>query len=134
MTQRKAKSELDTNDLSGRVIGAAIEVHRLVGPGLLESAYVECLGWELEQSGLVVKREVVVPLQYKSLNLSQSYRLDLLVDDCLIVEVKAVDKLVPIHEAQLLTYLRLMDKRLGLLMNFNVEVMRNGIKRLANGL
>ena len=134
MTQRKAKSELDINDLSGRVIGAAIEVHRLVGPGLLESAYVECLGWELEQSGLVVKREVVVPLQYKSLNLSQSYRLDLLVDDCLIVEVKAVDKLVPIHEAQLLTYLRLMDKRLGLLMNFNVDVMRNGIKRLANGL
>jgi GxxExxY protein len=122
------------NDLSGRVIGAAIEVHRLVGPGLLESAYVECLGWELEQSGLVVKREVVVPLQYKNLNLSQSYRLDLLVDDCLIVEVKAVDKLVPIHEAQLLTYLRLMDKRLGLLMNFNVDVMRNGIKRLANGL
>ncbi len=134
MTQRKAKSELDMNDLSGRVIGAAIEVHRLVGPGLLESAYVECLGWELEQSGLVVKREVVVPLQYKNLNLSQSYRLDLLVDDCLIVEVKAVDKLVPIHEAQLLTYLRLMDKRLGLLMNFNVDVMRNGIKRLANGL
>jgi GxxExxY protein len=134
VTQRKAKSELDMNDLSGRVIGAAIEVHRLVGPGLLESAYVECLGWELEQSGLVVKREVVVPLQYKNLNLSQSYRLDLLVDDCLIVEVKAVDKLVPIHEAQLLTYLRLMDKRLGLLMNFNVDVMRNGIKRLANGL
>jgi GxxExxY protein len=134
VTQRKAKSELDINDLSGRVIGAAIEVHRLVGPGLLESAYVECLGWELEQSGLVVKREVVVPLRYKSLTLQQSYRLDLLVDDCLIVEVKAVDRLVPIHEAQLLTYLRLMDKRLGLLMNFNVDVMRNGIKRLANGL
>ncbi len=134
MTQRKAKSELDINDLSGRVIGAAIEVHRLVGPGLLESAYVECLGWELEQSGLVVKREVVVPLRYKSLTLQQSYRLDLLVDDCLIVEVKAVDRLVPIHEAQLLTYLRLMDKRLGLLMNFNVDVMRKGIKRLANEL
>jgi GxxExxY protein len=122
------------NELSGRVIGAAIEVHRLVGPGLLESAYVECLGWELEQSGLVVKREVVVPLRYKSLTLQQSYRLDLLVDDCLIVEVKAVDRLVPIHEAQLLTYLRLMDKRLGLLMNFNVDVMRKGIKRLANEL
>jgi GxxExxY protein len=122
------------NELSGRVIGAAIEVHRLVGPGLLESAYVDCLGWELEQSGLVVKREVVVPLRYKSLTLQQSYRLDLLVDDCLIVEVKAVDRLVPIHEAQLLTYLRLMDKRLGLLMNFNVDVMRKGIKRLANEL
>jgi len=134
MTQRKAIAETDFNDLSGRVIGAAIEVHRQVGPGLLESAYVECLGWELEQSGLSVKREVIVPLRYKKLTLAQSYRLDLLIDDCLIVEVKAVEKLMPIHEAQLLTYLRLMDKRLGLLMNFNVDAMRNGIKRLANGL
>jgi GxxExxY protein len=95
---------------------------------------VECLGWELEQSGLGVKREVIVPLRYKKLTLAQSYRLDLLIDDCLIVEVKAVEKLMPIHDAQLLTYLRLMDKRLGLLMNFNVDAMRNGIKRLANGL
>ncbi|BAO28632.1 GxxExxY protein [Sulfuritalea hydrogenivorans] len=134
MTQRKAIAETDFNDLSGRVIGAAIEVHRQVGPGLLESAYVECLGWELEQSGLSVKREVIVPLRYKKLTLAQSYRLDLLIDDCLIVEVKAVEKLMPIHDAQLLTYLRLMDKRLGLLMNFNVDAMRNGIKRLANGL
>ncbi|MDP1734249.1 MAG: GxxExxY protein [Sulfuritalea sp.] len=134
MTQRKATAKTDFNDLSGRVIGAAIEVHRQVGPGLLESAYVECLGWELEQSGLRVEREVIVPLRYKKLILAQSYRLDLLIDDCLIVEVKAVDKLMPIHDAQLLTYLRLMDKRLGLLMNFNVDVMRNGIKRLANGL
>jgi GxxExxY protein len=134
MTQRKAIAETDFNDLSGRVIGAAIEVHRQVGPGLLESAYVECLGWELEQSGLGVKREVIVPLRYKKLTLAQSYRLDLLIDDCLIVEVKAVEKLMPIHDAQLLTYLRLMDKRLGLLMNFNVDAMRNGIKRLANGL
>jgi GxxExxY protein len=134
MTQRKAIAETDFNDLSGRVIGAAIEVHRQVGPGLLESAYVECLGWELEQSGLSVKREVIVPLRYKKLTLAQSYRLDLLIDDCLIVEVKAVEKLMPIHDAQLLTYLKLMDKRLGLLMNFNIDVMRNGIKRLANGL
>lgn len=134
MTQRKAIAETDFSDLSGRVIGAAIEVHRQVGPGLLESAYVECLGWELEQSGLSVKREVIVPLRYKKLTLAQSYRLDLLIDDCLIVEVKAVEKLMPIHDAQLLTYLKLMDKRLGLLMNFNIDVMRNGIKRLANGL
>jgi GxxExxY protein len=134
MTQRKAIAETDFNDLSGRVIGAAIEVHRQVGPGLLESAYVECLGWELEQSGLSVKREVIVPLRYKKLTLAQSYRLDLLIDDCLIVEVKAVEKLMPIHDAQLLTYLKLMDKRLGLLMNFNIDAMRNGIKRLANGL
>ncbi len=134
MTQRKASSEDDLNDLSGRVIGAAIEVHRHVGPGLLESAYVECLGWELEQSGFSVQRQVVVPLRYKSLTLPQAYRLDLLVDDRLIVEVKTVDKLMSIHEAQLLTYLRLLDMRLGLLMNFNVDVMRNGIKRLANGL
>lgn len=134
MTQRMATAETDFNDLSGRVIGAAIEVHRQVGPGLLESAYVECLGWELEQSGLSVEREVIVPLRYKKLTLAQSYRLDLLIDNCLIVEVKAVDKLMPIHDAQLLTYLRLMDKRLGLLMNFNVDAMRNGIKRLANGL
>ena len=81
MTQRKAIAETDFNDLSGRVIGAAIEVHRQVGPGLLESAYVECLGWELEQSGLSVKREVIVPLRYKKLTLAQSYRLDLLIDD-----------------------------------------------------
>ncbi len=134
MTQRKAIAETDFNHLSGRVIGAAIEVHRQVGPGLLESAYVECLGWELEQSGLSGKREVIVPLRYKKLTLAQSYRLDLLIDGCLIVEVKAVEKLMPIHDAQLLTYLRLMDKRLGLLMNFNVDAMRNGIKRLANGL
>jgi GxxExxY protein len=134
MTQRKAIAETDFSDLSGRVIGAAIEVHRQVGPGLLESAYVECLGWELEQSGLSVKREVIVPLRYKKLTLAQSYRLDLLIDDCLIVEVKAVEKLMPIHDAQLLTYLKLMDKRLGLLMNFNIDAMRNGIKRLANGL
>jgi GxxExxY protein len=125
---------MDFNELSGQVIGAAIEVHRQVGPGLLESAYVECLAWELEQSGLFVEREVIVPLRYKKLALAQAYRLDLLIDDCLVVEVKAVDKLLPIHDAQLLTYLRLMDKRLGLLMNFNVDVMRNGIKRLANGL
>ena len=134
MTQRKTDLTDGFNELSGSVIGAAIEVHRHVGPGLLESAYVECLGWELEQSGLRVERQVVVPLRYKSLRLPQAYRLDLLVDDRLIIEVKAVDKLMPIHDAQLLTYLRLLDKRLGLLMNFNVDVMRKGIRRLANGL
>ena len=125
---------MDEGKLSGEVIGAAIEVHRFLGPGLLESAYELALEHELRIRGLAVERQKAVALKYKTIELGDGFRLDLLVDDSLVVEVKAVDFLLPIHEAQLLTYLRLSGKRLGLLINFNVRVLKTGIKRIANEL
>ena len=122
------------DELSHTVIGACIEVHRLLGPGLLESIYVECLAAELSGQEIPVKREVIVPIRYKGKELSKPLRLDLLVDECLIVEAKSVDALLPVHSAQLLTYLKMTDLKLGLLLNFNVVVMRDGIKRIVNGL
>ena len=122
------------DELSHKVIGACIEVHRLLGPGLLESIYIECLAAELSELEIPVKREVIVPIRYKGKTLSKPLRLDLLVDDCLIVEAKSVDTLLPVHSAQLLTYLKMTDVKLGLLLNFNVVVMRDGIKRIVNGL
>ena len=122
------------DELSHKVIGASIEVHRLLGPGLLESIYSECLAIELSELGVSVEREVIVPLRYKNKELSKPLRLDLLVDHCLIVEAKTVDALQPVHSAQLLTYLKMTDLKLGLLLNFNVVVMRDGIKRIVNGL
>jgi GxxExxY protein len=124
----------ELNKLSNVVIGAAIEVHRLLGPGLLESAYQQCLAWELGQHGLVVRQQVTVPLRYKQLQIENGYRVDMLVEGEVIVELKSVDGLLPIHTAQLLTYLKLTGLRLGLLLNFKVDVMRSGIKRVANGL
>jgi GxxExxY protein len=123
----------ELNEISGQVIGAAIEVHRELGPGLLESAYEACLRHELQRRGVRVDRQVPVPVSYKGLHLECGYRLDLLVEDQVIVELKAVESLLPIHEAQLLTYLKLYQRRLGLLINFNVPVLKNGIKRLLNG-
>ena len=120
--------------LSGEVIGAAIEVHRYLGPGLLESAYELALEHELRLRGLAVDRQKAVALNYKTIELGDGFRLDLLVEDSLVVEVKAVDLLLPVHEAQLLTYLRLSGKRLGLLINFNVPTIKNGIRRIANEL
>ena len=125
---------MDDGKLSGEVIGAAIEVHRFFGPGLLESAYELALEHELRIRGLAVERQKAVALKYKTITLGDGFRLDLLVDDSLVVEVKAIDLLQPIHEAQLLTYLRLSRKRLGLLINFNVPVLKTGIKRIANEL
>lgn len=122
------------NELSHKVIGACIEVHRLLGPGLLEAVYVECLEAELSEQGIKVQREVIVPIRYKGKELAKPLRLDLLVENCLIVEAKSVDALLPVHSAQLLTYLRMTEQKLGLLLNFNVEVMRQGIKRIVNGL
>ena len=122
------------DELSHKVIGAAIEVHRMIGPGLLEAVYVECLESELSDQGIRVQREVIVPIRYKGKELAKPLRLDLLVDNCLIVEAKSVDTLLPVHSAQILTYLRMTDLKLGLLLNFNVEVMRQGIKRIVNGL
>ena len=120
--------------LSGEVIGAAIEVHRYLGPGLLESAYELALEHELRLRGLAVERQKAVVLKYKTIELGDGFRLDLLVDDRLLVEVKAIDCILSIHEAQLLTYLRLSGKHLGLLINFNVPVLKTGIKRIANEL
>ena len=111
------------------IIGAAIEVHRLLGPGLLESAYEECLCHELSLRGLSFERQVPLPVIYKGVKLDCGYRLDIVVADQVVVELKTVDALLPVHEAQLLTYLKLSGKRIGLLLNFHVEVLRNGIKR-----
>ncbi|WP_301102194.1 GxxExxY protein [Propionivibrio sp.] len=122
------------DELSHKVIGACIEVHRLLGPGLLESIYAECLAAELSELGVTVKKEVVIPIQYKGKVLSKPLRLDLLVEDSIIVEAKSVALLMPVHSAQLLTYLKMTDLKLGLLLNFNVVVMRDGIKRIVNGL
>ena len=122
----------DINDLTGAVIGAAIEVHRVLGPGLLESAYEECLCFELEARGIAYKRQQDLPINYKGNKLDCGYRLDLLIEDKLIVELKSCEHLLPIHEAQLLTYLRLSEKKIGLLINFNMPVLKDGIKRLIN--
>ena len=112
------------------IIGAAIEVHRELGPGLLESTYEACLAYELTQRGLKVERQKPLPVVYKRLKLDIGYRVDLLVEDRVIVELKAVDRLEPIHESQLLSYLRLSRCKVGLLINFNVRVLRDGLKRL----
>jgi GxxExxY protein len=122
--------ERQRDALTERVIGAAIEVHKTLGPGLLESAYEECLCFELEQLGLTVRRQVPIPVVYKSIRLEQGYRIDLLVNDCLIIEIKTVDKIIPVHEAQLLTYLKLSGIKTGLLLNFQVALLRDGLKRM----
>ena len=117
------------NLVSERTIGAAIEVHRHLGPGLLESSYQACLCRELDLRGIAYKREVLLPLEYKGLQLEKGYVIDLLVEDALIVETKSIEKLLPIHSAQLLTYMRLREVSAGLLMNFNVETLVQGIPR-----
>jgi len=119
--------------LSHDVIGAAIEVHRLIGPGLLESVYEVALCRELWLRGLAVERQVSVPVNYKGEYLNCHVKLALLVERALIVEVKTVEKIIPVHRAQLLTYLRLQNLWLGLLINFNVEVLRHGVRRVLNG-
>ena len=117
-------------DLSERVLGACIEVHRHLGPGLLESAYEECLCWELGQAGLAYKRQVPLPIIYKEVRLDIGYRLDVVLEGRLILELKTVERLLPIHDAQLLTYLRLSGIRTGLLLNFNTATLKDGIKRM----
>jgi len=122
------------NVLTREIIGAAIEVHRHLGPGLLESAYLQCLIRELSLKGIPFKREWPLPLEYKGIRLGYGYRLDLLVGDAVVVEIKSVDALAPIHDAQLLTYLKLGGWKIGLLINFNVEVLKTGIHRRVLGL
>lgn len=116
--------------LTEQIIGAAIEVHRHLGPGLLESAYEECLCHELHLRGLKFERQRPLPLEYKGIKLDCGYRMDIVVEEKVILELKVVDKIAPIHEAQLLTYLRLSGIKIGFIMNFNVPVLKNGIKRL----
>jgi GxxExxY protein len=120
--------------LSDQVIGAAISVHRGLGPGLLESTYEECLSYELVQAELKVERQVALPLSYKALTVSNAYRIDLVVNDALIVEVKSVESLSRLHTSQLLTYLKLTGLPAGLIINFNSALLRDGIKRYVNFL
>ena len=112
------------------IIGGAIAVHRALGPGLLESAYEVCLGFELVDRGLSVERQKALPVKYRGVNLDCGYRIDLLVEKIIIIELKAVEKIDPIHRAQLLSYLKLSDCKLGLLINFNVRMLKNGIHRI----
>lgn len=122
---------LNQNDpLTERIIGFAIEVHRYLGPGLLESAYEECLCHELSLDGLVFRRQVPLPVIYKSVRLDCGYRLDIVVENTAIIEIKSVERLLPVHEAQLITYLKLSGIPTGLLLNFNTPVLREGIRRL----
>lgn len=123
---------MELNRITEQIIGAAIEVHRALGPGLLESAYEECLCHELKLRGVPFERQKPLPVTYKGAALDCGYRLDLLVASAVVVEIKAVESLQPIHEAQLLTYLKLGGWNLGLLINFNVPVLKNGIKRIVH--
>ena len=125
---------MDVNDLSRVVVDAAYRVHRNLGPGLMEGVYQVCLKIELEKKGLDVKSQVYMPIIYESQIVDNGYRLDLLVESELIIELKSVSQLAPVHKAQLLTYLKLTRKKLGLLINFNVPLIKNGITRVVNGL
>jgi len=124
---------MEINQVSGHVVDSSMRVHTVLGPGLLENAYAVCLTHELRKRGLVVLREHALPVEYDGVEIEIGYRVDLLVSDCVVVEVKAVNKLLPLHEAQLLSYLRLSGYKLGLLINFNVIHLKDGISRLVNG-
>ncbi len=125
---------MDINQLSSKIIGAAIEVHKALGPGLLESAYEICLCHELNQRGLSFESQKPLPVTYKQRKLDCGYRLDVLVDNAIIVELKSCEQIEPIHKAQLLTYLKLSGLKLGLLLNFNTPILRDGIMRVVNNL
>jgi len=125
---------MNENELSNLIIGCAIEVHRTLGPGLLESVYENCLLYELEEKGIYVERQVELPIEYKDKNLEVGYKIDLLVENKVIIELKSVKEIQPIHVAQLMTYLKLSDKKLGLLINFNEVKLVDGLKRIANNM
>ena len=120
------------NVLTDQLIGCAIEVHRALGPGLLESVYEECLCYELSQLGLQFERQVHLPITYKGVKLDCGFKLDLVVEDSIVVELKSIEGLTPLHQAQLLTYLKASNKKVGLLINFNVPILKNGLKRIVN--
>ncbi len=120
---------MEFDSVSREIIGSAIEVHRIIGPGMLESAYEECLTYELIQKGLKVDRQKPIPVVYKEIKMDCGYRLDLLIDKRVIVEVKSVDFIIPVHETQILTYMRFASIKIGLFINFTVTVLKNGLKR-----
>lgn len=127
-------AEKRENQISAIILDAAIAVHTVVGPGLLESAYHACLTYELNSRGLKVQTQVPLPINYRGVLIDAAYRLDLVIDNLVIIELKAVERLMPIHEAQLLSYLKLSGQRLGLLINFHVLRLKDGYKRIVNGL
>ncbi len=127
MSQR---GELD--EITGQIVGAAIDVHRALGPGLLESVYESCLEYDLIERKLNVQRQVALPVSYKQVKLESGYRVDLLVEKRVIVEIKSVEQIAPIHKAQLLTYLKLSNLKVGLLINFNVDILKKGINRVVH--
>jgi GxxExxY protein len=122
----------ELNNLSYQIIGYAIEVHRILGPGLLESAYQNCLIYELKKAGLKVEKEISLPIVYKNIELNHGYRIDLLVNEQIVIELKTVEELTDVHKAQVLTYLKLGDFPLGLLINFHSKILKNNIKRYIN--
>ena len=120
---------MEFDELSNKVIGLAIEVHKQLGPGLLENTYKQCLAYELNQAGIRFQMEVEIPVEYKDIRISCGYRIDLIMENKLIIELKSVDKLHSVHEAQILTYMKLAKIKIGLLMNFNEKILKEGIKR-----
>ncbi len=129
----KNLKNMHENEITSKVINAAIEVHKALGPGLLESAYKECLYYQLAKSGLNVQKEKALPLIYEEVKLDCGYRIDLLVENKIVIEIKSVEALNDLHTAQILTYLKLGNYKIGLLLNFNVVLLKNGIKRIING-
>ena len=127
-------AEKRENQISAIILDAAIAVHTALGPGLLESAYQACLAYELSSRGLNIQVQVPLPIKYRGVCIDAAYRIDILVENLVVIEIKAVERLMPIHEAQLLSYLKLSDKRLGLLINFHVLSLKDGYKRIVNGL
>ena len=123
------KKTMEINQITEKIIGCAIEVHRHLGPGLLESAYEECLAYEIMNSGLYVERQKAVPVIYKEIKLDCGYRIDLLIEKTVIIELKSIEAFNPVHEAQILTYMKFANKSIGLLINFNVTLLKNGLKR-----
>lgn len=123
---------MDENDITGIIIDTSIQIHREVGPGLLESVYEEILFYELTHRGIKVERQVAIPVVYKDIKLNIGFKADLIVESKVIVEIKSVDELAPVHSKQLLTYLKLANKKVGLLINFNQELLKDGIKRIVN--
>ena len=126
----ESTEEFENNSLTDSIIGAAISVHRELGPGLLESTYEKCLAFELTQSGLQIAAQQEIPIKYKGQSIESGFRADLIVEGKVLIELKSVDQLIPVHTAQVLTYLKLTGLRTGLLINFNVQLLKNGIKRL----
>jgi GxxExxY protein len=126
--------DLSENEIAKVVLDCAIKVHRTTGPGLLESAYQECLYYELVKKGMNVEKQKMLPLVYEEIHLDAGYRIDLLVNNKVVIELKSIDAIAPVHKAQVITYLKLSGCKLGLLINFNVALLKDGFKRIVNGL